>query len=358
MKKICIFFGGSSSEHDISIITATQLANNIVDRYEIEKIYIGLDNNFYLATKINDIKYYEDKSNIKLKQVIIHDGAVYQKGAFSKKICDIFVVINCCHGGVGENGDLAGFFEVNKIRYTSCDALSAHICMDKTLTKSILKDTVPTINGELVTINNYDEKTLKIDKEFPSELIVKPNALGSSIGVKACNKENYRDQIQAIFLLNDSALVEERIVNMLEYNQACIKTREGLMLSAIENPIKNSSILSFDEKYMNSNKGKRKDRIIPAKITKKLKDTIDTYTKKIYEKLDLNGVVRIDYIYDVDKKILYLNEVNTIPGSMAYYLFEQVGLDYISLVDNLIENATNIKKFSYFDSGVLSNKLL
>ncbi len=358
MKKVCIFFGGASTEHDISVITAMQLAKNIKDRYEIEKIYIGLDNNFYLATNINDIKYFSDKSKIKLKRLIVIDNAIYLKGFCLKKYCEIFVAINCCHGGTGENGDLAGFFTVNKIRHIGCDALSAHICMDKSLTKELVSDIAPTIGGILVNKDNFLQSKNLIENELNDELIVKPNSLGSSIGVKACDKTNYAEQIEAIFLLNDNALVENRIVNMLEYNQACYRSKDKVVLSAIENPIKETEILSFDEKYMKSNKGKRTDRVIPAKITKKLKDTIDSYTTKIYKKLNLNGVVRIDYIYDIDNKILYFNEVNTIPGSMAFYLFEPIGIDYISLIDDLIDNAQPIKKFSYFNSSVLSNKLL
>ena len=186
MKKVCIFFGGASTEHDISVITAMQLEKNIKDRYEIEKIYIGLDNNFYLATKIDDIKYFSDKSKIKLKRLIIEDNSIYLKGFCLKKYCEIFVAINCCHGGVGENGDLAGFFAVNKIRHIGCDALSAHICMDKTLTKELVKDIVPTISGIVVNKESFSQSKNLIENNLNDELIVKPNSLGSSIGVKAC----------------------------------------------------------------------------------------------------------------------------------------------------------------------------
>lgn len=358
MKKLCIFFGGASTEHDISIITAMQLFKNIKSRYEVELIYIGLDNEFYLATHVSDIAEFKDKDNLNLKKVYVIKDSIYTKHIFLKKLCDIFVAINCCHGGVGENGDLAGFFAVNGIHHTSCDSLSAHICMNKSLTKTLLRDIVPTIKGTLINKNNYEEKISEIKANFKDDLIVKPNALGSSIGVKACNKTDFTEQIDAIFELNDDALVEERVVNMLEYNQACYRTKNGLVVSAIENPIKNDNILTFEEKYMHSKAGKQRDRIIPAKISDELKSKIDDYTRAIYERLNLNGVVRIDYIFDKDCDTLYLNEVNTIPGSLAFYLYEDVGIDYITLVDELIENALKPKKFSYFNSSVLSNKLL
>ena len=154
------------------------------------------------------------------------------------------------------------------------------------------------------------------------------------------------------------ALIEERIENKIEYNQACLLDNNQLILSAIEQPISKDKYLSFDEKYITSNKNKGQDRIIPANISKTLKNKIDDYTKKIYTALRMNGIVRIDYIYDVNKKILYFNEINTIPGSMAFYLFEPVGIDYISLIDKLIANIPDEKKYSYFDTGVLSKKLL
>lgn len=354
MKKLCVIFGGESSEHDISIITGMQLAKSY-DK-EIEKIYMGLDNKFYLATKLNDLKFFEDKGNIKLKEIIFHDGAVYQKGMFLKKLFDVACVVNCCHGGVGENGDLAGFFQVNNIKCTSANSLASHIAMDKSLAKELVKDFVPTVKGLKVTKSNFDEMIKQINETFAFDLIVKPNSLGSSIGVKACNKDNYKDQIYAIFEMGDDALVEERVVEIAEYNQACFRTKEGLVLSAIEHPISKHEFLSFDDKYKTPNKTKGKDREIPASISPELEEQIINCTSQIYERLRMNGVVRIDYIFDKATETLYFNEINTIPGSMAFYLYEPLGIDYITLVENLIENAEDIKKFAYFNTQILKDK--
>lgn len=229
--------------------------------------------------------------------------------------------------------------------------------MDKYLTKRLVSDIVPVVKGELVTIDNYLEKKKSIKKDYDN-IIVKPNSLGSSIGVKVCDKKNFTEQIMAIFTMNDDALVEECITNKIEYNQACYKKDNELMLSEIESPITKSEYLSFEDKYIHEGKSKRKDRVIPAKMSADLKSEIDFYTAKIYTALKLDGVVRIDYIYDLDAKILYFNEVNTVPGSMAYYLFEPLGIDYITLVEDLVDNAPSVKKYSYFDSGILRKKLL
>ncbi|MBE5741547.1 MAG: hypothetical protein E7351_03380 [Clostridiales bacterium] len=356
MKKLCVIFGGASPEHDISIITGMQLAKNYPQ--SIEKIYLGLDNRFYLATKVNDLAYFDDKNSIKLKEIIILHGAIYLKGLMLKKYCDIDTVINCCHGGVGENGDLYGFFAVNDIKCTGADSLSSHIAMDKSLAKEILKDVVPTVKGIKVTRENLEVSIKIINDTFSHQLIVKPNSLGSSIGVKACDKKNYLEQIEAIFEMYDDALVEERIVDMAEYNQACFADIDGLMLSAIENPITKSNFLTFEDKYDNHDKVKGVDRILPARISPELEEKIINYTSEIYKKLNVSGVVRIDYIYDKATDQLYFNEINTIPGSMAFYLYEPIGIDYITLMEKIVANTKEIKKYSYFNTGVLAKKLI
>ena len=354
MKKLCVIFGGESSEHDISIITGIQLSKNYDE--EIEKIYLSLDNKFYLASKVEDLNFFNNKEKIKLPEIIFHSGAVYKVGITLKKLFDVECVVNCCHGGVGENGDLAGLFQVNKIKCTSANSLSSHIAMDKSLTKELVKDIAPTVKGVKVTKSNFDETRKLINETFAFDLIVKPNSLGSSIGVKACNLENYTHQIEAIFEMGDDALVEERVVEIEEYNQACFRSKDGLVLSAIEHPISKHEFLTFEDKYQTKSKTKGSDREIPANISPELEERIIDCTSKIYEKLNMSGVVRIDYIYDKATNTLYFNEINTIPGSMAFYLYEPLGIDYISLIENLIENAEDIKKFAYFNTQILKDK--
>lgn len=354
MKSLCVVFGGQSAEHDISIITGMQLCNKIKSKYKVQKLYLGLDNKFYLATDIDDISYFLHKGEIKLKQVIIFNNAVYHAGVFLKKLFDIDAVINCCHGGVGENGNLAAFFEVNHISYTSANPLSSQIAMDKNLAKCLVGDIVPTVKGVKITKHNYNYAE-ELVKDFPDSLIVKPNSLGSSIGVGVCNKENFKEQIDAIFLLNDDVLVEEEITDMIEYNQAVVFDGANLIASAIESPHASHDVLTFNDKYRGKQKGK--DRELPARISKQLAEKITSVSKQIYTRLNMNGVVRIDYIYNKSTKTLYFNEINTIPGSLAFYLFEPLGIDYISLVEILINNTTKPKQYTYFSTDILDKKI-
>ena len=354
MKKLCIVFGGASCEHDISIITAMQLKKNY--NKPVEMLYLGTDNKFYLATEAKDVKEFSKKANKKFKQVYVLGDGVYVKKFGLKFLFNIECVINCCHGGVGENGDLSGFFAVNGVKFTNAGSLPSHIAMDKNLCKQIVGNEIPKIKGILVKKSNFNEKINEINENFSNFLIIKPNSLGSSIGVKCCDKSDFKSQIEAIFEMGDDVLVEERVCDIQEYNQACFMDNGKLILSAIENPITKSDFLTFKDKYENNNKTKGLDRIIPAKISKELEKKINEYTQKIYTSLNLNGVVRVDYIFDKEANILYFNEVNTIPGSMAFYLYEPIGIDYITLIDKLVENATMPKKYQIFETDILTKK--
>ncbi len=356
MKKICVIYGGLSPEHDISIITGMQLVKNINSKFSVEKVYLGLDNKFYLATDLNALLDYNDKNNLRLKQVMFYNNSLYKVSKFGlKKICDVKSVINCCHGGVGENGDLAGFFSTLDIPYTSANSLASHIAMDKSLAKLIVSSLdIPVVKGIKVTQDNIDEAK-EVITSFSNNLIVKPNSLGSSIGVKACTTDNYMTQVEAIFELKDDALVEERIVDLAEYNQACFIDNGELILSAIEEPILRHEVLTFNDKYTGS-KTKGRDRTIPARIAKNLEQKINEYTKQIYKTLNMHGVVRIDYIYDKDTKQLYFNEINTIPGSMSFYLYEPFGVDYITLIKRLVDNSRVNTKNIYLDTNILKGK--
>jgi len=355
MKKLCVIFGGDSCEHDISIITAMQLKKNY--NRDLEMLYLGLDNKFYLTTKVENLSAFA-KGVSKFKQVFIYGNSVYSNGLRLRKLFDIDCVINCCHGGVGENGALSGYLELNKIKQIGSSVLPSSIAMDKNMCKQIVSEFVPVVKGILVKKSNFYEKIKQIDENFSNFLIVKPNSLGSSIGVKCCDKTNYQQHIRAIFEMGDHALVEERVCEIVEYNQACFRDGDKLILSAIEQPLTKSEYLTFEDKYEKSGKGKGNDRIIPAEIDAELNAKINEYTKKIYTTLGFNSVVRVDYIFNKSTGVLYFNEVNTIPGSMAFYLYEPLGIDYISLIDTLIENSCELKFQPRFNTDILIKKEL
>lgn len=351
MEKIHIVFGGASVEHDVSIVTALQVAGAIKGKYEVGLVYIAKDNRFFLSKKYTPADYI-DKDELLKNSIEVKFGrkSLYKLGKKKDKFLEpVNVVINCCHGGIGEDGRLAGLLEINEIPVSSCDTRSAEACMDKEITKLLAKSVgIPIV--DYVCVNDCSPQSISKAKGL-GDLVVKPCGLGSSIGVMKSDFDSLKDSVEMVLSLDDKALIEREISPLIEYNCAVVRDGNELILSQIEQPINKSEILSFEDKYLNTEKA----RILPAEIDEDMQQTIYSYTKKIYQYLGLNGVVRVDYLFDANKNTIYLNEVNTVPGSLAYYLFEGIGLDYLRLLEILIKNARVLPLQTYFSSNILNN---
>lgn len=367
MKNLILVYGGSSVEHDISILTALQCEKALKAlEYNVTKVYIDLHNKMYIGKELDIKENYVDKELLvkKLKKVNIFCNCLYVKtfGIF-KKMFPIECIVNCCHGGVGENGKLSAYFDINCSKYTSADNLSSTVCMNKHFTKVLLKsEGICVVDGVLITKNDYlADKHKEIDKIkllATNDIIVKPNSLGSSIGITICKTDDVEKALELVFSMDDNAIVEKCIQNLIEVNCAVVKFDNKIITSETEQPKKNGNFLSFEDKYIKdqSNKSvKGSDRIIPAPIDESLRKIITDTSLKAYKFLNLKGVVRIDYLIDCDSNTVYLNEINTIPGSLAYYLFEKVGIDYSTLLQIMIITALKETppEINYFKSCVI-----
>ncbi len=353
MKKIVIVFGGASVEHDVSILTGLQATNILSEEMEILPVYLSLDNKFFLIDKKKPADFFDKQKLIKSsEEITFFNGLIFKvKKDKLVKYKAFDCVINCCHGGVGENGELKAYFDLNNVKCSSADTLPSEICMNKFLTKIVLKDLgVPTVDGVLVSKQNLEEKIALINKTLKDNLIIKPNCLGSSIGVKKSNKNDLKKDVVDALQLDDEVLVENCIDNMIELNCGAYKKGEEIVLGEIEKVGNKIDILSFDDKYCSKNS----IREIPAKIDKDIEEKIGQITKNVYNQLNLSGVIRIDFMLETKTKKLYLNEINTIPGSMAYYLFQGKGITYSMLCDDLANGCGEIKKQTYFESQILS----
>lgn len=353
MKNIAVFFGGRSVEHDISLITGVMTANSIEkQKFSVLPILVDSDGKWYSGQQLLDIDGYKDLNYKKLNRVTIINGdntlyIIKGKRLLPKE--KIFMAINCMHGEYGEDGSLAGILRMSSIPFCSPDILPSSISIDKYFTKMVMKGlNIPTVNGVLVKdYENLDQIIQKL--QFP--MIVKPNFLGSSIGV---TKVNNKDQlIQAINLAlkyGQSALIEQCLQDVVEINCAVYRDRQGLVVSECEKPITQGEFLSFTDKYQS---GKR---VFPADIDKKYSDKIKSFTKKVYESLGFSGVIRIDYFL-CDGKV-YLNEINSVPGSLSYYLFGDTLKSFSKMLNSLIEcgereylqNCTFLREYK---SGIL-----
>lgn len=352
MKNLAIIFGGASVEHDVSIITGLQAIDKLKDEYKIYPIYLTLDNDFYLV-KCKEPKDFLDKEEVKKKSqeiVFCKSGFYIYKSKKMSKFVSLDFVLNCCHGGVGEKGDLYAYLKMNNLKVSSTDNLSAGITMDKYLTKLVAeREGVPVVKGCLITKNNVDEKIKEIKKDFGDNLIIKPNSLGSSIGVIKTNKKALKESVDTVLHLDERVLVEECVGDLIEFNCAVVKNHNELLLSEIEK-VGTNDVLSYENKYYEG----KSSREIPAKIDAKLKQEIYNYTKKIYSSLNMSGVARVDYLFDTSNEKLYFNEINSVPGSLAYYLFEGLGIDYIMLVNIMLDSIKEEKKQTYFESDILT----
>ena len=354
MKNIAVFFGGQSVEHDISVITGVMTVNSLdKGKYAGIPIFISDDGLWYTGRQLLDLDNYKNLDFKKLDRVMLLGGenSLYlTKGKKLKKITEIAVAINCLHGERGEDGSLAGLLNMCNIPLASPPQAPSSICIDKTLTKTVLKALkINTLDG--VTVEGVEDID-KVKKQINYPIIVKPNRLGSSIGVGiAENDEQLLTAITYALKFGKKALIEPCLENFVEINCAVYQSQgEEIKVSECERPIGRTEILSFTDKYKN---GKR---IFPADIEKKLSDKIKNTSEKIYRALDFKGVIRIDF-FVVDNKVL-VNEINTVPGSLAYYLFSDTLKGFSKMLNQLIsvaeqDFAQNSTAQTKYASGVL-----
>lgn len=347
MINLAIFFGGKSFEHDISIITGVQcLSHANLPNYNIVPIYVREDGKWFVGDELYDLDNYSSGLN-GVKEVTLSASSktlYYIKKSGLKKYKDIDVAILCFHGGLGEGGGISALLTLADIPYSSCDMTASAVCLDKGLFKYIAKGLgVPHIDGVGIFENEYllNRDGLKDrlnDIGYP--LILKPSRLGSSIGIEVVKNEGeLDDKVLKAFSFDKKVLVEQYVEVEKEINIAIVKNKGQIIFSNTEEPLSSSEILSFDEKYKNGSSGFESiKRIMPAKISKEMEERIKEISSLLYNKLDLYGVVRFDFILDKGGN-LYINEINTIPGSMANYLFDKSKLPYERLVDILVSNA-------------------
>lgn len=377
-QNLAVLFGQFSCEHDISIITACQAMKNInKDKYQIIPIYCTKENTYLTGIDLMDIENYPDK--VKDKEVTILPNSnflYYKKGKRLKKGEQIDVALFCFHGHNGEDGAMQGLFELNGIPYTSIGVMGSSVASDKVLFKQLLNGlNIPNVYSMWLELSDYyenkDKNLTDIIKDIQLPLIVKPSNLGSSIGVSVCNNEfELKNALDLAFELDDRVLIEKYLKDIKEINVAVLFDGSEYIYSEFEEVIHKEKILSFENKYIYKS-GKKMTRSvasylggnIKAKLSVKDKKTMRMICDKICNVLNLKGVVRFDYM--ISNGDIFLNEINTIPGSLSNYLFIEK-YTYTELLDTLInasilnqskkESITHVFNSSVL-SGYHSNKL-
>lgn len=318
--KIAILFGGSSYEHEISIVSAITM-KKVLKKSELLYIFVSSDRKFYLidTQKINS-KLFSSGDYKKSKELTLTNGGFQIDGMFGSKSVDFDVALNLIHGRDGEDGKIASLMEFYQVPFISPRIEASALSYNKLYTKFLAQSLgVKTVSYEHLSKN--DER--KISMEYP--VIIKPVRLGSSIGVSIVKDASELDYaLDVAFEFDTDVIIEPFIDGVKEYNQAGSFSSDW-ELSIVEEPHK-EEFLDFEKKYMDFS---RDSQVLAADISDELKVKIQESFKKIYDPLFKGSIIRCDF-FEVDGEVL-LNEINPIPGSMANYLFE----DFEGMVERL-----------------------
>jgi len=371
---IALLFGGKSTEHEVSIITGLQAYNAFdKEKYSVIPVYITKQQEFFVGDFVGSIQEYSDIPSLLKKSkraVFVSGGAIVEhKGnRFGRKpLASADLAFLAVHGTNVEDGALQGYFQTLGIPYTGCDILSSAVGMDKAAMKAILKQAgVPVLDCVRIGSKRFIEEKQSVLDEIAGKIgfpaIVKPINLGSSIGIKiADNPNELSDALEHAFMFANTVISERAITHLKEINCAVLGDSESAEASECEEPVSSGGILDFNDKYTS---GKSKGmaslkRKIPADITAEQRDTIRDLAVKSFKELGCSGVARIDFMIDADSGAIYFNEINTIPGSLAFYLWEPVGLTYSGLLDKICNLAFKRERDSHglnfaFESNILS----
>lgn len=319
-RKVAVFFGGRSNEHDISVITG-MLAVNLLRGadYEVMPVYLTRDNRMTAALDARGVNDFKAPS---FPPVFLEGNGLYFKRKPKKRAFEIGVALNCCHGGCGEDGTLSALLAFHGVKTASPEVPVSAAFMDKWLTKIAVNGlNIPTAKGVRVTEREWysarsDALARVRQVEYP--VIVKPLLLGSSIGIRVVKKEaELAPALEAAFLLDNGVLVEQYLQGKRDINCAAVYLNGEYRLSPLEEVFSGGEILSFGEKYETA----AKPSVLPAEVDGETEAEIEGYFTKILEAFSVRGVVRADFILSEGK--VYFSELNTVPGSLAAYLFSE-----------------------------------
>lgn len=359
---IAVFYGCRSVEHEVSIISAVQAMRAVNrDKYDVTPIYVTKEGVMRSGDALFDIENYKDMpslyKNTDEVTVIKSDSGVVMRrlssGLFSKKKdVKLDLAFPVVHGTNCEDGTMAGLFEFLGLPYISCDILSAAVGMDKAVFKSVLKENgLPCLDCVVFRARQYrlDREAVinEISDKIGFPLIIKPVNLGSSVGISKVNDlSELSKAIELSLSFADTVLAEKAISPLREINCSVIGDADECEASVCEEPFMHDEILSYKDKYLGGEKSGEASkgmaslgRKIPADISSEKSDEIKKLSCDIFKALGCSGVVRIDFLMNSNTGEVFANEINTIPGSLAFYLWEASGLKYTDMIDRLVSIA-------------------
>ncbi|MCL2847123.1 MAG: hypothetical protein FWE13_00015 [Firmicutes bacterium] len=370
---VAVFFGGKSCEHNISIITGIQAMAVLKSRHTVVPVYIDNDGKFFTGSGLTTLDAFksENKKDKRYKKmpVTLTPSSNYLYSTKGKAICKINVALLATHGYGGEDGCLQGLLSLCGIPFTGSGVLASSSGMDKSVMKKLfIFDKLPVLPYISFTKREYRSELYaiveRIKRELVFPLIVKPAGGGSSIGIGVAKDfPQLFERISAGFKWDARVVVENALENFTEYNCAVLGEGDNLIVSEIEKPFSSGEILTYKDKYLSGNKGKRENgsvnsakqsskigqasakREFPAKIDKELDLKIKSLAKLAFSSIGASGVARIDFLYSSSGE-LFINEINTIPGALSNYMFTKGDnkLAFSDLLEKMLDIALEIKR--------------
>jgi D-alanine-D-alanine ligase len=352
-----VIFGGRSVEHDVSIVTGHQIMRAFdPEEYEVVPVYIDRDGKWFTGEPLMNIKNYTNELvsykgviSVILSPTVQHHGLILNplSGRLSKsEVKRLDVVFPAIHGSHGEDGTLQGLFELADIPYVGCGVLASAMCNDKIIAKTVLRQhDIPVLDEVWFTRaewhDNPDGVIKRITDKFTYPVFVKPATLGSSIGVARVSDDMLlRASIDVATNFDRRILVEGAVTGGIEINCSVMGYGANMQASVLEQPVSWEDFLTYEEKYLRGSEGmKSAERVIPAPVSDDLTQRIKQYAIEGFRAVDGRGIARIDFLVKPDNNEIYLNEINTLPGSLSFYLWEPAGVSQRELVHKLVEFA-------------------
>ena len=355
---VAVIFGGRSVEHDVSIVTGHQIMRAFpADRYQVAPVYITRAGAWYTGEPLRSLDSFRD-GDVGSREGVTpcllspdtrHHGLLLNPlaGRFRKsEIKRIDVAFPALHGTHGEDGSLQGLFELADIPYVGCATLGSALTNDKIMTKRVLRQAgLPVVDDFSFSRDHWlsqpDDIMAEALRRFDYPLFIKPATLGSSIGIGRADSETLlRASIDIAANFDRRILVEPAVAESVEINCSVIGFGDDYRASVLEQPLSWDDFLSYEDKYLRGGEGmKSAERLIPAPLPEEMTQRIQRLSVDAFRAVDGRGIARIDFLVRLEKREVYLNEINTMPGSLAFYLWREAGVDAAQLVQRLIELA-------------------
>ncbi|MEN9389299.1 MAG: hypothetical protein RLY61_383 [Candidatus Parcubacteria bacterium] len=376
-KTLAVLFGGISPEHEVSVITGLQVANNAdVSKYNILPIYISKEGKWFTGSDLINPETYRDLQLIPTKckkvsfDVNIPQHLILNTGLFnSSRRIKIDVAFPCFHGGFGENGALQGLLDMLEIPYVGSDTLGSSVGMDKVVMKQLLEQNSIKVAPYIfffkdIWVTSKIDKLTECENMLKYPMFVKPASSGSSIGIsKVNNRKELENAIDVAFAFDRKVIVETGIEGFKEINVSVVGiSGNQVEVSECEEVFASKDFLNYEDKYVGENGASKgmvsAKREIPAKISMRSKLQVQEIAKKAFTVLNAGGLARVDLLLNDESGECYLIEINTIPGSMSFYLWEATNKPFRKLIDELIGIAISVKQIRSEKTTTFSSNIL